>query len=173
VAGVVADIRAHIRGLDISVAPERANANVLVTLVYDRKLAPTIRRMFGPQRARQIGRRLAPQCLSGFHKDESFRIVHSDVIVAVDAGDFVFYDCIYEELLQALGPINDTDSVPWTMFNDRVHMGFFDIYDQYILNILYHPRMLPGMTADEAKAVLPQVLPDVRAWVAEVNGLER
>ncbi len=85
-----------------------------------------------------------PQCLSGFRKDETFRITHSDVILVVDAGDFIFYDCVYEELLQALGPINDTNAVPWTMFNDDVQMGFFDVYDQYILNILYDPSHPAG-----------------------------
>jgi Protein of unknown function (DUF2927) len=89
----------------------------------------------------------------------------------VDAGDFVFYDCVYEELLQALGPINDDSSVPWTMFNDEVQKGFFDVYDQYLLNILYDPRIRPGMTRDEVRAVLPQVLPSVRAFVARVNSL--
>ena len=113
-----------------------------------------------------------PQCLSSFRKDESFRIRHSDVIVVADAGDFIFYDCLYEELLQALGPINDTNAVPWTMFNDNVQMGFFDVYDQYILNVLYDPRIRPGMAADEVRALLPQVMPAVRAWVARVNDLE-
>jgi hypothetical protein len=50
-------------------------------------------------------------------------------------------------------------------------MGFFDVYDQYILNLLYHPRIKAGMTVDEVKAVLPQVLPEVRAWVMKVNNL--
>jgi hypothetical protein len=72
-------------------------------------------------------------------------------------------------MLQALGPINDTDSVPWTMFNDNVQMGYFGVFDQYILNILYDPRVKPGMTAQEVQAVLPQVLPDVRAFVADTN----
>ena len=58
------------------------------------------------------------------------------MILPVDAGEFTFYDCAYEELLQALGAINDDRSVPWTMFNDDVQMGFFDVYDQYLLNIL-------------------------------------
>jgi hypothetical protein len=58
------------------------------------------------------------------------------VILPVDAGEFTFYDCAYEELLQALGAINDDRSVPWTMFNDDVQMGFFDVYDQYLLNVL-------------------------------------
>jgi len=34
------------------------------------------------------------------------------------------------------GPINDTSSVPWTMFNDKVSMGFFEVYEQSILNLL-------------------------------------
>ncbi len=76
----------------------------------------------------------------------SIEIEHSDVILTVDNGDFIFLDCAYEELLQSLGPINDTSSVPWTMFNDNVSMGFFDVYDQYILNILYDPRIKAGMT---------------------------
>jgi hypothetical protein len=171
VAAVVADIRARVQHLDITVTDTRWQANVIVTLVRDRELARTIRRFYGSERARQIQRSLAPQCLSGFRKDETFRIVHSDVIVVVDAGNFIFYDCMYEELLQALGPINDTDAVPWTMFNDDVQMGFFDVYDQYILNILYDPRIRPGMSVEDVKALLPQVMPDVRGWVAKVNHL--
>ena len=50
-------------------------------------------------------------------------------------------------------------------------MGFFDVYDQYILNILYDPRIKAGMTVEEVKAVLPDVLADVRAWVRKVNDL--
>jgi hypothetical protein len=173
VAEVIADIRARIQHLDIAMAADPAEANVVVTLVRDRDLARTINKMFGRERARLIQRSLVPQCLSSFRKDEAFRISHSDVIVVADAGDFIFYDCVYEELLQALGPINDTNAVPWTMFNDDVHMGFFDIYDQYILNILYDPRVQPGMEADEVRAVLPQVMPAVRAFVARVNNLER
>ena len=46
---------------------------------------------------------LDPQCLSGFRKNEKFEIEHSDVILTVDNGDFVFFDCAYEELLQSLG----------------------------------------------------------------------
>lgn len=86
-----------------------------------------------------------------------------------DAGDFTFYDCAYEELLQALGPINDDASVPWSMFNDDVQLGFFGTYDQHLLNILYDPRIQPGMSRDEVQAALPEVLKSVRAWVAEVN----
>jgi len=171
VAEVVANIRTHVRHLDIAVTDDRSAANVLVTLVRDRDLPRTIRKFYGRAQARQIQSSLAPQCLSSFRKDEAYRITHSDVILVADAGDFVFYDCVYEELLQALGPINDTATVPWTMFNDDVHMGFFDVYDQYILNILYDPRIKPGMAADEVRDLLPTVLEDVKAFVARTNNL--
>jgi hypothetical protein len=62
--------------------------------------------------------------------------------------------------------------VPWTMFNDDVQLGFFGVYDQYILNILYHPRVRPGMTRDQVRALLPEIMPAVRAFVAKVNDLK-
>jgi len=169
VAAVVADIRKRIRDFDIAMTATREEAQVVVSLVRDRDLAHSIRTLYGIDRARRIQRSLEPQCLSGFRKDESSRILHSDVLIVADAGDFVFYDCIFEELLQSLGPINDDTTVPWTMFNDDVQMGFFDLYDQYLLNILYDRRIRAGMTRAEVEALLPEVLPDVRAWVDANN----
>ncbi len=173
VTAVIADVRSRIRNLDMAVTNKRGEANVVVTLVRDRDLSRTIRSVYGIERARRIQSSLEPQCLAGFRKDEAYRITYADVIVVADAGDFVFYDCVYEELLQALGPINDDATVPWSMFNDNVQLGFFGVYDQYVLNILYHPRVRPGMTRAEVEAVLPEVMPEVRAWVSEINGLPR
>jgi len=173
VARVVADVRARIRDIDLTLTTRRSEANMVISLVRDQDLARTIRSLYGIDRARRIQRSLEPQCLSGFRKDESFRILHSDVILVADAGEFVFYDCIYEELLQALGPINDDTTLPWSMFNDDVRMGFFDVFDQYILNILYDSRIRPGMTRREVQAVLPDILPSVRGWVAQINELPR
>src|ERR1700727_359334 len=170
-AKVVADIGQRIHHLDIAMAASSEDANVIVNLVRDRGLSRIITDFYGSERAREIRASLDPQCLSGFRKNESFEIQHSDVILTVDSGDFIFLHCAYEELLQSLGPINDTSSVPWTMFNDEVSMGFFDVYDQYILNLLYDPRVMAGMTVQEVKAVLPDVLADVRVWVRQVNNL--
>jgi hypothetical protein len=170
-AKVVADIGARVQHLDIAMTETSERANVVVKLVRDRDLYRTIAASYGSERAKEIKASLDPQCLSGFRKNENYEIEHSDVILTVDNGDFVFFDCAYEELLQSLGPINDTSSVPWTMFNDNVSMGFFDVYDQYILNLLYDPRIKAGMTVAEVKAVLPEMMTDVRAWVKKVNNL--
>jgi hypothetical protein len=169
VAAVVADIRAHVNHLDLAMTDDRSSANVVVTLVRKRDFKQTVRSVFGSERAAQIERLLSPQCLSGFAKDRRYRISRAEAILPVDAGEFVFYDCAYEELLQALGPINDDSSVPWTMFSDDVQMGFFDRYDQYLLNILYEPRVRPGMTKQEVGSPSPQILPTVRAWVSRAN----
>jgi len=170
-AKIVADIGHRVQHLDIAMAGKRDDANITVQLVRDRDLTRTIAKDYGSERAREIKSSLDPQCLSGFRKNERFEITHSDVILTVDNGDFVFFDCAYEEMLQSLGPINDTNSVPWTMFNDKVSMGFFDVYDQYILNLLYDPRIRPGMTVEQVKAVLPAALADVRVFVKRVNRL--
>jgi hypothetical protein len=170
-AKVVADIGRRVQHLDIAMAENSEGANVVVKLVRDRDLHRTITTFYGSERAGEIKTSLDPQCLSGFRKNDNYEIEHSDVILTIDNGDFTFLDCAYEELLQSLGPINDTTSVPWTMFNDNVSMGFFDVYDQYILNVLYDPRIKAGMSVAEVKGLLPEVLADVRVWVMKVNNL--
>ena len=169
IATIVADIRSRVNHLDVAVTDDRQAANFVVRLVPERDLKRTIRSLYGNGRAAQIQRSLSPECLSGIGKDKQFRIRRAEVILPVDAGDFTFYDCAYEELLQALGAINDDRSVPWTMFNDNVQMGFFDVYDQYLLNILYDPRIHPGMTKDEVNALLPEVLSTARTWVTPLT----
>jgi hypothetical protein len=169
IAAIVADIQAHVNHLDLAVTNDREAANFVVRLVAKRHFSQTIRTLYGSNRAAQIQKSLSPQCLSGIGKDNLYRIHRAEVILPVDAGDFAFYDCAYEEMLQALGAINDDRSVPWTMFNDDVQMGFFDVYDQYLLNILYDPRLRPGMTEEDVNQVLPTIFPAARAWVASVN----
>ncbi len=167
----VAGIRAHVRNLDIAMTENRDTANVIVWIVPERDFARTLSARFGAEKARKLLTSLKPVCLSGIGKDEHFRIRQAEVFLPGDVDDFTFADCVYEELLQALGPINDTAAVPWTMFNDDVQMGFFDRYDQYVLNILYDLRIRPGMTKQDVTKVLPEVLPEVRKRVLAQSAL--
>jgi Protein of unknown function (DUF2927) len=166
---IVADIKARVNHLDVAMTGDREAANFVVHIVANDELPDTIRALYGTDRARRIEKSLNPQCLSGIGKDSRYRIRRAEVILPADAGDFTFYDCAYEELLQALGAINDDSSVPWTMFNDDVQMGFFDVYDQYLLNILYDPRVRPGMTKQEVSRLLPGVFPAARQWISGTN----
>jgi len=169
IASIVADIRARVNHLDLAITSDRQAANFIVMLVPRRDFAQTVRSRYGANQAKQIQNSLHPECLSGIGKDRTYRIRRAEVILPVDADEFRFYDCAYEELLQGLGLINDDSSVPWTMFNDHVQMGFFDTYDQYLVNILYDPRIRPGMAKAEVEKLWPDVLPSVRVWVANAN----
>jgi Protein of unknown function (DUF2927) len=169
IAAIVRDIHARVNHLELAITTDRKKANLVVMLVPARNFARTIRSRYGEDAAKRIQHSLHPQCLSGIAKDPSYRIRRAEVILPVDAGEFQFYDCAYEELLQSLGLINDDNSVPWTMFNDDVQMGFFDVYDQYLVNMLYDPRVRAGMTEEEVKALLPNIFPTVRAWVSNAG----
>jgi Protein of unknown function (DUF2927) len=174
IAAVISDIRTYVDHLDIRLTDDRKAANIVVTLVRNHsELLRTMRSLYGRKRADEIERRLAPRCLSGFSENAEHRIKRAEVLLTADGGDFGFLDCAYEELLQALGPINDDRSVPWTMFNDDVQMGFFDVYDQYILNILYDPRVRPGMTRQDIDLLLPDILPKVHTWISRINAARR
>jgi len=159
--------------LDFALTDDRNASNLIVTIVRERDLGQTLVARFGRKKAKKIKRSLDPVCLSGIRKDETYRIRRAEVFLPSDSSDFTFYDCAYEELLQALGPINDSASILWTMFNDKTQMGFFDRYDQYLLNILYDPRILPGMTKEEVRRLLPEIMPAVRARVTDANRKER
>ncbi|MFD2181893.1 DUF2927 domain-containing protein [Rhodoplanes azumiensis] len=161
---VVAEIGRGVQHLDIATTRDRAAANLTVVIVRRRALAATVTDVFGPGRAKTILRRLRPDCLSGFVRDDTFRIRQAAVILVADTSDFIFRDCTIEETLQALGPIDDT-RLPWTMFNDAVRTGRFGRYDRYLLGLLYHPRMRPGTTRHDAVAIARSVLPEVRAFV--------
>ena len=41
--------------------------------------------------------------------------------------------------------------------------------DPYLINILYDPRIRPGMTKGEVDALLPEIFETVRAWVAQAK----
>ena len=90
-AKVVADIGERIQHLDIAMASGSDDANVVVNLVRDRDLSRTITSFYG-QRTRQGNSRLArsamPIRISA--RTSRFEIEHSDVILTVDSGDFIF-----------------------------------------------------------------------------------
>ena len=133
IAAIVGDIRARVAHLDVALTDNRNAANFVVTLVPQRELASTIRAHLR-RRAGQTHPNGARAGMPLRHRQgrESFRIRRAEAILPVDAADFTFYDCAYEELLQGLGIINDDNSVPWTMFNDDVQIG-----------ILRHVRSAP------------------------------
>lgn len=90
-------------------------------------------------------------------------IERSDAVIVADEGEFLFQRCLTEEVLQGLGPVNDDGRLSGSVFNDRSRHSSFTEFDRYLLNVLYHPAILPGMTRAETRRILPAVVADVRS----------
>ena len=70
--------------------------------------------------------------------------------------------CIHEELTQTLGLMNDDPNVRPSIFNDDQEFALLTEHDEILLRILYDRRMKPGMEADEARPLLPEIIEEIR-----------
>ena len=158
VARFVRSLPAKIANLDIAVVARREDANfhifivdrsayrdVVTNEIYDRPSSS-----FAP------GKCLVRVVSTGDG------ISRSDAVIVADEGDFLFRRCTIEETLQGLGPINDDPTLDASVFNDASLHSTFTDFDRHILNMLYDPRVQPGMTHLEAKRILPEVAADVQ-----------
>ncbi|MDN3718295.1 DUF2927 domain-containing protein [Roseibium salinum] len=89
-------------------------------------------------------------------------IKRSSAVIVSDEGEFLFKRCLVEEVLQGLGPMNDDESLTHSVFNDSSRHSRFTVFDQLILNMLYDPRIKPGMSIEQVKPILPLVVRDAR-----------
>lgn len=69
--------------------------------------------------------------------------------------------CLHEEIIQTLGLTNDDDDVRPSIFNDDEEFAFLTRHDEYLLQMLYDPRLSTGMTVKEVTPLLPSVLDDL------------
>jgi Protein of unknown function (DUF2927) len=88
-------------------------------------------------------------------------IVRAVSFVIVDKGDDVFFDCAYHELLHAFGLSNHDPHNAWTTLNQKRMVGYLTVYDRALLTMLYDPRIKPGMTAGQARSLLPRLINDL------------
>ena len=102
---------------------------------------------------------MGARCLVGV-KTRGGEIVSSTAIIVAD-DDYLFQRCLVEEVLQGLGPMNDSPELSESVFNDRSSHTKFTAFDQALLNILYHPSIRPGMTGTEVQRTLPRVMLDL------------
>lgn len=70
--------------------------------------------------------------------------------------------CFEEEISQSFGLFNDDPTVRPSIFNDDEEFALLTRHDDYLLRILYDPRLRPGMTADEAMPVVHRIVEELR-----------
>jgi hypothetical protein len=71
--------------------------------------------------------------------------------------------CVQEEMAQAMGLPNDSPEARPSLFNDSLEFAFLTEHDEILLRMLYDDRLMPGMTAAEARPLLLPVALDAMA----------
>lgn len=143
---------AKIRPLDLRVVSDPARANLVVYVVDRKDYATTVRdRVFRSRFATVRGRCVVR---SQFTRAGLSR---SSTVIVSDEGDALFNRCMAEEIMQALGPLNDDTSLGRSMFNDASRYTAPQRFDLLILRMLYDRRLRSGMTLAQARPLLPDL----------------
>jgi hypothetical protein len=154
---VLEDYARQVPGLHLSVA-SAGDADVQVRLIDEKDFNAALEAAFGARIARTFIARTDPQCMTSVKSNAAGDIVHAISFIIVDKGDDVFLDCAYHELLHAFGLSNHDQRNVWTTLNQNRMVGYLTVYDRDLLDILYDPRIRPGMPPRAARTVLPGVV---------------
>jgi hypothetical protein len=155
---VVEEYARKVPGLRLKIANDNEPADIDVRLIDEKDFQSALEAAFGVEVTKTFVARTDPQCMTSVKSSAAGDIVHSVTFVIVDKGDAVFLDCAYHELLHAFGLSNHDQRNPWTTLNQRRMVGYLTVYDRALLTLLYDPRITPGMTARQARIVLPGVI---------------
>jgi hypothetical protein len=82
---------------------------------------------------------------------------HAIAIIRAEHPPLMQRACIEEELAQGLGLANDSPYARPSIFNDDDEFATLTAMDAVMLQILYNPRLLPGMTLDQARPYLYEI----------------
>jgi hypothetical protein len=82
-------------------------------------------------------------------------------IIRAEHPDLLRASCIQEEVAQGLGLSNDYPLARPSIFNDDEEFGLLTTHDEYLLKMLYDPRLRPGMTEDEARPIVERIAADL------------
>jgi len=82
---------------------------------------------------------------------------HAIAIIRAEHPPLMQRACIEEELAQGLGLANDSPYARPSIFNDDDEFATLTTMDAVMLQILYDPRLQPGMTLDQARPYLYEI----------------
>ena len=136
--------------LSIRVVSDPATADLRVYVVDRKDYVVTVRNeVYGSRFATVRGRCVVRSQFS------RAGIARSAAVIVSDEGERLFRRCMAEEIMQALGPLNDDPSLGRSMFNDDSPYSRPQRFDLLILRMLYDPSVRSGMTLSELRPRLP------------------
>lgn len=99
------------------------------------------------------------QCqMFAWDSDNSGVFTRAVAVVRAEHPDLTRLSCFHEELAQGMGLPNDSPDARPSIFNDDEEFGLLTRHDEYLLRILYDPRLRPGMRADEARPIVENIV---------------
>ncbi|MFT4784822.1 MAG: hypothetical protein ACI9IV_002572 [Paracoccaceae bacterium] len=75
-------------------------------------------------------------------------------VIRAEHPDLLRTACLHEEIAQGLGLSNDSPAARPSIFNDDEEFGLLTEHDELLLRILYDDRLVPGMTAAQARPIV-------------------
>ena len=151
----------YIPSLNLSLVKNRKDANFRIFIVDRKDYAQTVRHEIFRNPTIDV----PGQCIVRVLSRRS-GILGSDAVLVANQGKNLFQRCMVEEILQGLGPVNDDDSLTYSVFNDRSRFAHFTRFDRLILNMLYNKRVKPGMTRRQVEPITMDILRDAKRIVS-------
>lgn len=170
IASVIARLR-RLTGLDIAPASRRDIPNLELWFVprseRDAIVAGLIgAKAIGPQVTRLVQRWRDTEyekCLGLMATDPSRgSILNSVILIKNELSRRIRNACIVEEIVQSLGLMNDDRAAKPSIFNDDQRYLDLTSHDEYLLRILYDPRIRPGMRRRQVAPLSHQIINELR-----------
>jgi AcrR family transcriptional regulator len=114
----------------------------------------------GPGKNPRTNRFLA--CFGYFHANGRKDIDEITAVIPSFISDEEIRTCVVEEVTQALGLPNDSDSANPSIFNDDDAYQDLTWQDELFLRVLYDPRVRSGMTRAEFEPLAGRILEELR-----------
>ncbi|MEM7613821.1 MAG: DUF2927 domain-containing protein [Pseudomonadota bacterium] len=93
--------------------------------------------------------------------DDGRRVIaFASALIKAEHREVMRTSCFHEELTQALGLVNDSFTARPSIFNDDEEFALLTLHDEILLRMLYDDRLTPGMTAAQARPLIPQIAAD-------------
>ncbi|MEP1443103.1 MAG: DUF2927 domain-containing protein [Hyphomicrobiales bacterium] len=149
-----------VAGLKTAVVSNAKRANFRIHVVDAEQYAHVIRNEVYSDPSKRVRGKCFVRVLASKNPGS---IGSTDVVIRSDDGERLFQRCMVEEILQGLGPLADRGNKNLSIFNTASQHSSFTVHDQVLLNILYDPRIKPGMSKSQVAKILPQVMHDCLA----------
>jgi Protein of unknown function (DUF2927) len=154
------DLR-ELTGLDIRlVEAGEPSQNAYLFIFARQQFYSHAERHLGPGKNPRTNSYLA--CFGYFHADAAGAIDEFTAVIPSFIGEEEVRDCVVEEVTQAIGLPNDSDSVHPSIFNDDDRYQDLTWQDELFLRVLYDPRVTPGMSRSAFVPLARQILEELR-----------